>query len=150
MVKEMKKRFKWHREHGFLEKDKPRRFKKKKNGPAKTRDREAVNRAFILRDRATRTELAFKDFLDKNAVLYVFQNIQFYGNGQYRIVDFHLIEYKLNIELDGNHHYSDPEELKYDQLKDSQSKYPTMRIKNHEVFQEGFGNKFLAMLAARK
>ncbi len=94
-----------------------------------------------LKKNVTIAELLFKDFLDKHNIYYKFQKgflIPFH-----RIVDFYLPKKKIIIEIDGEIH----ENLKADDLNKDYSflkdrGFKTIRIKNSEIFDGSFSNRF--------
>lgn len=84
--------------------------------------------------KSTKSELIFKNRLDKIGLKYIFQK-GFLAGKTFVIADFYIPEKKLVIEIDGSIHY-----LKYvafrDKLKDEYYKtrrFNVIRIKNENV-----------------
>lgn len=87
-----------------------------------------------LINRATKEELIFKNWLEKNNIKFMFQKgflLPFH-----RIVDFYIPKKKIIIEIDGGYHKNPAENMK-DRWKDKRffedRGMKTFRIKNEEV-----------------
>lgn len=91
-----------------------------------------------LKQRCTKTEKIFGDYLWENKVYFKFQKgflVPFH-----RIVDFYLPDFDLIIEIDGGYH-SDDKTANKDRLKDEiwdRKGYRTIRILNEDVLNGNF------------
>lgn len=104
---------------------------------AKTASRNSLY-AEQLKQRYTKTEKIFGDYLWENKVYFKFQKgflVPFH-----RIVDFYLPDFNLIIEIDGGYHQDEKTNAK-DTLKDEvwiRKGYTTIRILNEDVLNGNF------------
>jgi very-short-patch-repair endonuclease len=92
-----------------------------------------------LKKKATKAELIFKDYLDKQKIKYIFQ--KGFLTPFHRIVDFYIPRGGLIIEIDGGYHN---DILEKDNHKDKiwgEKGFKTIRIKNSEIFDGSFLEK---------
>ena len=88
-----------------------------------------------LISRATKSELAFKKFLDNQMVAYQFQKVIWVSvdcEQKFYIADFFFKRYNLIVELDGGYHYTD-EQKKADDVR-------TMHLRRSGYFVLRFDN----------
>lgn len=97
--------------------------------------KEAFFRAFNLKEKQTPSEKITEEALKYLGVNYIPQYVIFYKRGQYRIVDFYLPDHRIVLEIDGKCHSTSSE---YDQFKDRNTKYKTIRITNEQTDQVAF------------
>jgi len=108
---------------------------------------QARERAMENRKCPTPTEQRFMDLLKTLDVKYIFEFVHFYAKSKYRIIDFHLPDYKLNIELDGGYH---DKTKSYDIRKDWGTLDRVVRYRNEEVYKPEFVENFKAVLIKRE
>lgn len=114
-----------------------------------TVNNEAHKRASELRLKQTPSELKTASLLQTLQVKFIPQAVHYYDKLKYRIVDFYLPYYKLNIEIDGGYH--DQKHVKsYDIMKDFFTKFRTLRFKNEDVFKDSFLEDLKATLIKRE
>ena len=88
-----------------------------------------------LIQKATKSELAFKKFLDNQMVAYQFQKVIWVSvdcEQKFYIADFFFKRYNLIVELDGGYHYTD-EQKKADDVR-------TMHLRRAGYFVLRFDN----------
>ena len=107
--------------------------------------RQALNRAKRNRREPTEAEAFFRSKLHENGIRFTFEYVCFYTRKKYRIIDFYLPDYKLNIELDGGYHNT-PAVKRYDSFKDKRTPHETWRFKNEDIFKDSFWTNFLILL----
>jgi very-short-patch-repair endonuclease len=108
----------------------------------------AFQRANENRKCPTPTEAKFAQILDSLGVKYIQEYVYFYKKYKYRIIDFYLPDYRINVELDGGYH-DDPEVKKYDEMKDQFTMIKTFRFKNETVYTNDFVDRFKNILIKR-
>lgn len=108
--------------------------------PFKKESQKEVSERFRkqLISRATKSELAFKKFLDNQMVAYQFQKIIWVSvdcEQKFYIADFFFKRYNLIVELDGGYHYTD-EQKRADDARTMhlrRSGYFVLRFDNSET-----------------
>lgn len=110
--------------------------------------KEAFDRAEENRESPTPAEAFFKNLLKANSIKYFAEYVIFYKNFTYRIVDFFLPEYRVNIEIDGAYH-NQLKIAEYDFYKDKHTKTKTWRFKNETIFSKDFETRFKELLRKR-
>lgn len=108
---------------------------------------EALDRARELRGSMTKAEYNTAKALNDNKIRYYPQFVIFYGRGKYRIVDFYLPDYQINLEVDGPSHETSKE---YDQYKDKRTKHRIVRILNETTYKPDFAITLLSLLGKPK
>ena len=114
--------------------------KKDNTQPFKKESQKEVSERFRkqLVSRATKSELAFKKFLDNQMVAYQFQKVIWVSvdcEQKFYIADFFFKRYNLIVELDGGYHYTD-EQKKADDIRTThlrRSGYFVLRFDNSET-----------------
>lgn len=113
---------------------------KQKAGRAKKKTLKIINQfKDELKEKATLAERRFEQILQKGKFKYEFQKVFKTGSG-YKVVDFHLPDYDIVVEIDGNYH-DDPKQQKYDQertraiLKVGRIK-KVLRLTNEEILDD--------------
>lgn len=96
-----------------------------------------------LKYKATKAEIIFGDWLWKNKVFFKFQ--KGFLKPFHRIVDFYLPDLNTIVEIDGGYH---KKIIWKDQNKDKiWSKFKTVRIKNEEIFDSSFKEKYKYLIS---
>ena len=121
-------------------KKKASKSKKDNVQPFKKESQKEVSERFRkqLISRATKSELAFKKFLDNQMVAYQFQKVIWVSvdcEQKFYIADFFFKRYNLIVELDGGYHYTD-EHKKADDVRTMhlrRSGYFVLRFDNSET-----------------
>jgi len=143
--------------YGFRQKKKKRKYKPKpevKHGTEEFHDymavthsagrlQEAYYRAYNLKEKQTPSEQITEETLKALGVKFESQYVIFYRHGEYRIVDFYLPDHRIVLEIDGKCHLTSSQ---YDQYKDRQTRFKTLRIKNEETAKDGFKEQLSRML----
>lgn len=86
----------------------------------------AKQRRLVQITNSTPAEAHIKALLKKTGYSFDYQYTIFFGNFQFYILDFYLPKYKVCIEVDGSHHYTDEKQVKHDELR-------TMRLYNKGI-----------------
>jgi very-short-patch-repair endonuclease len=82
-----------------------------------------------LKNKATKQELIFKNYLEEKRIKFIFQ--KGFLKPFHRIVDFYIKRYRLIVEIDGGYHKDIAEKDKY---KDKTwRRFKTLRILNEQV-----------------
>lgn len=84
-----------------------------------------------LKKNATKEEIIFKKFLEKEKIKFIFQ--KGFLKPYHRICDFYIKKYRLIVEIDGGYHQSASVIYK-DKVKDQVwSRFRTLRLTNEEI-----------------
>jgi very-short-patch-repair endonuclease len=98
-----------------------------------------------LSRKATKAEIKFKDILDRNGIVYVFQKGVYTRDPitlkkRFRILDFYIRRCRIGIEIDGGYHFSEYGKRRdaYRDLELSRSRKTLIvwRFTNEEVLAE--------------
>lgn len=103
--------------NAYLTRNKPEG--NKKNKVNNDNNKESISDKYRkgLVSNATKAELIFKDFLDRNMVNYQFQKVLYISvdcKQKFYIADFYFKRYNLIVELDGGYHYTNKQKIKDD------------------------------------
>lgn len=103
----------------------------------KEKQQTLFNRIKTLRERATPSELIFKERLEALNIPFIFQKA-FISDDYYCIVDFYLPKpHKIVFEIDGSYHDTDEQKIK-DKRKDKylikKRKFSVIRVSNELVY----------------
>lgn len=98
----------------------------------------AKKRRLVQITNKTPAEAHIMNLLKKTDHLFDYQYTIFFGDFQFYILDFYLPKYKLCIELDGSHHYTDEKQIQHDELRTMRlfnKGIKTIRIPNKEALE---------------
>ena len=103
---------------------------------------------------ATPAEKAVIKILRRLKVIYKFQEPLFYGKDKsnFYIMDFYIPEKRMCIEIDGEYHFTDEQQIKDVKRTEviNNKSIEVVRFKNEEVFKEGFAEILLNVIKPRR
>jgi len=95
-----------------------------------------------LTNKATETELIFKEFLESRGEKFIFQ--KGFLKPYHRICDFYIKKYRLIVEIDGGYH---KDTVQQDINKDFVwSRFDTLRITNEQVLDGSYVEIFNSLI----